>query len=54
MYNYFYRFHNRPLGFDLFNRDTEDGTTAPPVSEQRITEAGEQRQTQSGILRITE
>jgi hypothetical protein len=54
MFRFFYRFHNKALGNDLFNRDTEDGTPSPPDSEQRITEDGEFRDTQSGILRITE
>lgn len=54
MYSYFYNFHKKPIGNDLFNRDNEDGTTSPPESEQRIAEQGENRATESGILRITE
>jgi hypothetical protein len=33
MYKYFYNFHNKPLAFDLYSRDTEDGTPAPPDSQ---------------------
>lgn len=33
MFDFFYRFHNKPLGFNLFSRDTEDGTPSPPSSQ---------------------
>lgn len=54
MYSYFYNFHNKPLANDLFNRDNEDGTPSPPESQERLTEQGVPRDTQNGILRITE
>jgi hypothetical protein len=32
MYSYFYHFHNRKLGDDLFNRFDEEGSPpAPPI-----------------------
>jgi hypothetical protein len=54
MFNYFFRFYNKAVANDLFNRDAQDGTTSPPDSEQRITEDSNPRTTQNSILRITE
>jgi hypothetical protein len=54
MYQYFYNFHKKPLGWNLFSRDAEDGTPSPPPSQQRITEDGQIRITEDGQIRITE
>ena len=55
MFEVFYKFHNKPLAWNLFNRDTEDGTPLPPISKIRITEDGIIRITETGIeVRITE
>lgn len=54
MYNFFYRFFNKPLGYELFNRDPEDGTPSPPLSQERITENSIERIIEAGQERITE
>lgn len=54
MFDFFYQFYKKPLGFDLFSRDTEDGTSSPPSSVERITEDSRVRITEAGIERITE
>lgn len=54
MYSYFYNFFKGRFAVDLFTRDQQDGTTAPPSSEERITEAGIVRITEDGQERITE
>lgn len=54
MYDYFYSFHNKPFGFDLFSRETEDGTPPTPESQPRITDDGVTRITDSGDIRITD
>jgi hypothetical protein len=54
MWNFFYSFHNKPLGFELFSKDVEDGTPSPHTSEERITDNGVIRMTDNGIERITD
>lgn len=36
MYDYFYNFYKKPFAFDLFNRDSEDGTPSPPSSDELL------------------
>jgi hypothetical protein len=40
MYQFFSNFYNKPLGWGLFNRDTEDGTPSPPDSQVLLNNAG--------------
>jgi hypothetical protein len=54
MHNFFYHFFNKPLGYELFSRDAEDGTPAPATSQERITQDSIVRITEDGQERITE
>jgi hypothetical protein len=54
MYGYFSRFYNKPLGWNLFSSDTEDGTPSPPESQVMITQDSINMDTEDGQLMITE
>jgi hypothetical protein len=54
MFEYFFNFYKKPLGWNLFSRDAEDGTPSPPESETRITDDSVIRITDSGQVRITD
>lgn len=36
MFSYFFQFHKKPMAFELFSKDTEDGTPSPPTSEELL------------------
>jgi hypothetical protein len=54
MFDFFYNFHNKPLGFDLYTRDSEDGTPPPITSVNLLTENGNNLLTENGIPLLTE
>jgi hypothetical protein len=41
MFDFFYNFYKKPLGFNLYTRENEDGTPAPPESQLITSQAGE-------------
>ena len=53
MFDYFFNFYNKPLGWGLFNRDNEDGTPSPPESQFITDQAGEDLISQDGINLIS-